>query len=928
MTTLQTEVLVVGGGGTGAGIAWDAALRGYDVILVDRADLAEGTSGRFHGLLHSGGRYVVKDPIAARECVEENAIVRGVASAAIEDTGGLFVTTPDDDPAYGDQFLAGCAEAGLPTEEIDVAEALRREPMLNPGIKRAFTVADASVDVWLLVWGLANGAATRGARILPYHRCVELRREGDAVTGARLHDERTGETVEVEAGFTINAGGAWAHEIAQMAGIEGVSVVPGKGIMIAMNHRLVNTVVNRCTMPADGDIIVPIRTVSVIGTTDIRSEHPDDLPVTQEEVDAMLDDGERLVPGFRHHRALRVWAGVRPLFDDQKAGGSTRDVSRGTALLDHGERDGVSGFITITGGKLTTYRLMAEEAVDAMVEQLGHDRPCTTKTTALPGSEDGAYMSPGARLRARDRHLKTEQLICECELIERSTLEAGDAGARLAEPRRHPPQPATGHGAVPGRLLHLRAPPGSSTRSTGSRPRRPTRACARSSRSAGRACTRSSTATSCARRGWTTGSSRASSTWSTCPASRSGTSRRRPRGRRHEVGRHRGGRRHRRAHRRGPRRPSRGKKVLVLAKGAGATHLSPLTLDVLGYAPERVESPAASLGGFLADNPDHPYARTGEAAIGEALAWFADLMADGYPYTGGLERNILLPSRDRRLRPSALVPVTMAEGDLRRDEPDRRRRPAPAQGLPRRAARRQPAARRACPLARSSSTSSSTASTSTRSALARALDRPEVRSMLAAQLAVRLKAGERVGFPAVLGLRHAHTVWSELQDRLGRPVFEIPTVPPSVPGLRVDRILTRGAARCRRARDPRVRGRRRGARRRRRHDPREAPPPATSSTAPTGSCSRPAASRRARSCSTPTGGRARPCSTCRWRTCRRPGEPRFVPDYFDVQPMARVGVAVDAGLRPVGARRLARARAGARRRRVDRRRSPVEGALG
>jgi glycerol-3-phosphate dehydrogenase len=179
-------------------------------------------------------------------------------------------------------------------------------------------------------------------------------------------------------------------------------------------------------MPADGDIIVPIRTVSVIGTTDIRSEHPDDLPVTQEEVDAMLADGERLVPGFRGHRALRVWAGVRPLFDDKKAGegGSTRDVSRGTALLDHGERDGVGRFITITGGKLTTYRLMAEEAVDAMVEQLGHDRPCLTKTTPLPGSETGAYMSPGDRLRARDRHLKTEQLICECELIERSTLEA------------------------------------------------------------------------------------------------------------------------------------------------------------------------------------------------------------------------------------------------------------------------------------------------------------------------------------------------------------------------------------------------------------------------------------------------------------------------------------------------------------------------
>src|ERR687894_3320694 len=152
MTTLQTEVLVIGGGATGAGIAWDAALRGYDVILVDRADLAEGTSGRFHGLLHSGGRYVVKDPVAAEECIAENAILRRLIPDCIEDTGGLFVTTPDDDPAYGDRFLAACRDIGLPAEEIDAAEALRREPRLNPRIRRAFTVPDASINAWGTVW--------------------------------------------------------------------------------------------------------------------------------------------------------------------------------------------------------------------------------------------------------------------------------------------------------------------------------------------------------------------------------------------------------------------------------------------------------------------------------------------------------------------------------------------------------------------------------------------------------------------------------------------------------------------------------------------------------------------------------------------------------------------------------------------------------
>ena len=171
MTTISTEVLVIGGGATGAGVAWDAALRGFDVVLVDRADLAEGTSGRFHGLLHSGGRYVVKDPVAADECVAENPILRRVIPDCIEDTGGLFVTTPDDDPAYGDQFLEGCQRAGLPTEEIGVGDALRMEPRLNPGIKRAFTVPDA-VDRRLedgVVAG-ARRSAPRRARCSPTTR--------------------------------------------------------------------------------------------------------------------------------------------------------------------------------------------------------------------------------------------------------------------------------------------------------------------------------------------------------------------------------------------------------------------------------------------------------------------------------------------------------------------------------------------------------------------------------------------------------------------------------------------------------------------------------------------------------------------------------------------------------------------------------------
>jgi glycerol-3-phosphate dehydrogenase len=246
MATLSTDVLVIGGGATGAGVAWDAALRGFDVVLVDRHDLAQGTSGRFHGLLHSGGRYAVKDPRAATECIGENRILRRVAADCIEDTGGFFVTTQFDDPAYADRFAQGCADNGVDCEELPVAQALREEPRLNPRISRAFRVPDANIDVWKTVWAMSHGAQQRGARILPYHAAVAIHRDGDAVTGARVRDERSGEEVEIEARATVNASGAWAGQVADMAGIEGVRVLPGRGIMIAMNHRLVNTVVNRC----------------------------------------------------------------------------------------------------------------------------------------------------------------------------------------------------------------------------------------------------------------------------------------------------------------------------------------------------------------------------------------------------------------------------------------------------------------------------------------------------------------------------------------------------------------------------------------------------------------------------------------------------------------------------------------------------------
>ena len=418
MRRLSADVVVIGGGATGAGVVRDVAMRGYSAILVDRADLAQGTTGRYHGLLHSGGRYVVSDPRSATECAEENAIVTRIHADAVERTGGLFVVTPADDLEFSDRFLRGAIDTKVPVEEISLAEAFKREPRLNPGIQRAFAVQDGSVDGWQMVWGAANSAKNYGAQILTYHEVVKIDTADGAVKAVHCVDRKTGEDVAIEAGFVINAAGAWSGRIAAMADCPDVEVVPGRGIMIAMNHRLVNHVVNRCVYPADGDIIVPVHTVCIICTTDVKADDPDHLSIPRDEVQKMLDDGDLLVPGFREARAVHAWAGARPLVKDARVSATdTRHMSRGMSVLDHAERDGVKGLLTITGGKLTTYRLMAEHVVDQMCEQLGDPRPCRTADEAVPKSESGANYLVTHRLGEREHDRLDDQVLCECELM-------------------------------------------------------------------------------------------------------------------------------------------------------------------------------------------------------------------------------------------------------------------------------------------------------------------------------------------------------------------------------------------------------------------------------------------------------------------------------------------------------------------------------
>ncbi|HJC52129.1 MAG TPA: anaerobic glycerol-3-phosphate dehydrogenase subunit A [Candidatus Alistipes merdavium] len=430
------DIIIIGGGATGAGIARDCSLRGVRSLLLERSDISTGATGRNHGLLHSGARYAVTDHESAVECIRENMILRKIAAHCVEETDGLFISLPEDGLEYQSVFVEACRKAGIRADIIDPAEARRLEPSVNPALVGAVRVPDGAVDPFRLTSSNILDAKAHGAEIRTYTEVRELLREQDRIVGVRAYDHRAHCEVTFRAQVVINAGGIWGHGIAAKAGIT-VNMLPAKGALLIFGHRVNNMVLNRCRKPADADILVPGDTISLIGTTSskIPYDQIDNMIITPDEVDILLREGEKLAPQLAQTRILRAYAGVRPLVasDDDPSG---RTVSRGIVLLDHAQRDGLEGFITITGGKLMTYRLMAEWATDLVCKKLGIDAVCRTAEIPLPGSTESREEvdrklrnKPLAQRRstiARHGALATKigdgdsirnSLVCECEEV-------------------------------------------------------------------------------------------------------------------------------------------------------------------------------------------------------------------------------------------------------------------------------------------------------------------------------------------------------------------------------------------------------------------------------------------------------------------------------------------------------------------------------
>jgi len=375
----RPSAIIIGAGFTGVATAHDLALRGFDVVVIDRGDICNGTSGRTHGLLHSGARYAVKDQESAVECIEENTLLRKLVPDVIEPNGGLFIAINESDLIYRELFIESCETCHIPISELTPKETIRIEPNVNQKLITAFTVPDGTFDPLRLALAFAATAKIHGAKFRTFVEFENFIFSGTgAVVGINCVDRTSNQSIELRGDMVINATGAWVGEIAEFAGIT-VPIKPTPGVMVAFDQRLVNRAINRLNQPGDGDIVLPQRRMVVVGTTSFEIEDLDYVPVLDEHVNLMLQKGAELVPSIRNTKMRGKYMATRPLISN----GSGRSAARTFKCFDHKLTQNVDGLVTITGGKATTLRAMAEGTANMVCSKLGLNTACVTKEVPL-----------------------------------------------------------------------------------------------------------------------------------------------------------------------------------------------------------------------------------------------------------------------------------------------------------------------------------------------------------------------------------------------------------------------------------------------------------------------------------------------------------------------------------------------------------------
>jgi len=408
----DVDVIVIGGGVNGTGVARDCALRGMSVALFEKNDIGFGASGNSSGMIHGGPRYLTKNPqVTYTSCLDSGHIQsiaphllfrvpflvpvfeRGARAAAKLATYDAFFDVYD---RY--QYL----KSGKKHLRFSGDEVADLEPSLVP-TSGAVSFDEWGIDGVRLCVGSLKDAEERGARIFNHTSVVRIVRGPDGeATGVDFEDRETAKRGRLSARFVVNATGAWAPITARMGEVarSAVRLRPGKGVHVLLEHRLSNFAV--VTQAVDGRqvFLYPWQNMSVLGTTDDDYYSDlDDVTASTEEVRYLREAISKVIPAVRHARAIGTTAGVRPTL--YQWGPHEDALSRDHKIVDH-ERDGVAGLYSMLGGKLASYRLFAEEMADELAKRLGVTTSCQTHSVALPGGEE--RVQEGEREAWRAKH--------------------------------------------------------------------------------------------------------------------------------------------------------------------------------------------------------------------------------------------------------------------------------------------------------------------------------------------------------------------------------------------------------------------------------------------------------------------------------------------------------------------------------------------
>ena len=398
----ELDVLVVGMGATGAGVALDAASRGLRVAAVDMGDLASGTSSKSSKLVHGGLRYLENYEFGlVREGVTERQLLMRLAPHLVRPMDFLYPVWPDTAKrrllglgltTYDVFALAMVGGSGVRRhEKITAAEAIALAPALaESGLLHSYLYGDCATDDARLVLAVVQAARSFGALTVPYAEVTGLSTDSTgAVRGATVHDRVAGRDVELTARYVVNATGVWVDRLQALESPGRTAVVqPSKGVHVVVPRERLPLLEASILLPSrQGDgrsmFAIPYGEQTILGTTDTPYDGAlEDLSLTGTDLEYVLAAGNDV---FKHDLTaddvLGAWVGVRPLIRDADST-SMKDVSRRHTLV-----EGAGGLLTITGGKLTTYRRMAKDVVDRIVDRDSRKARCRTDEIPLGGTQ-------------------------------------------------------------------------------------------------------------------------------------------------------------------------------------------------------------------------------------------------------------------------------------------------------------------------------------------------------------------------------------------------------------------------------------------------------------------------------------------------------------------------------------------------------------